>query len=184
MTPWWVRWRLKSPVSRLFVYPFVQALIKENTKAPRQWPLWGESTGHRGTHKGPVTRKMFPSAILWNIFDEATCYANVCLHLRIVGKLTRFSPEENGCRFAGDIFKCNFMNESFCILIQIWLTFVPNSQRCFRQWVVAEYATTHYMNLNSLGSLTQICDAIGWVGGGVQHEQLPPYRRESFTPRQ
>ena len=29
------------------VKPFVQAQIKENIKAPRHWPLWGESTGDR-----------------------------------------------------------------------------------------------------------------------------------------
>ena len=27
--------------------PFIQAQIKENIKAPRPWPLWGEFTGHR-----------------------------------------------------------------------------------------------------------------------------------------
>ena len=42
-----VRWRDKSPASRLFIQPFVQAQIKENIKAPRHWPLWGEFTGHR-----------------------------------------------------------------------------------------------------------------------------------------
>ena len=37
----------KSPASRLFAQPFVQALIKENIKAPRHWPLWSwrEFTG-------------------------------------------------------------------------------------------------------------------------------------------
>ena len=41
---------------------FVHAKIKENIKAPRHWPLWGESTGDQWIppHKGPVTRKMFP----------------------------------------------------------------------------------------------------------------------------
>ena len=38
--------RLKSPTSRLFAQPFVEH-IKENIKAPRHWPLWGESTGDR-----------------------------------------------------------------------------------------------------------------------------------------
>ena len=47
LTPWWARWRLKLPTSRLFAQPYVQALIKENTKAPRHWPLWGESIGDR-----------------------------------------------------------------------------------------------------------------------------------------
>ena len=41
----WSPWRLKSPVSWLFAQPFVQAHIKENNKAPRHWPLLGESTG-------------------------------------------------------------------------------------------------------------------------------------------
>ena len=41
------RWRLKSPASRLFTQPFIQARIKENFKAPRYRPLCGEFTGDR-----------------------------------------------------------------------------------------------------------------------------------------
>ena len=57
-----MRWRLKSPVSRLFTQAVIQAQIKENIKAPRHWPWWGEFTGDRWIPrtKGPVTRKMFP----------------------------------------------------------------------------------------------------------------------------
>ena len=40
-------WHLKSPASRLFTQPFVQAQIKENIKAACHWPLWGEFTGDR-----------------------------------------------------------------------------------------------------------------------------------------
>ena len=47
VTSWWARWRLKSPASRLFTQPFVQAQIKENIKAPPLWPLYGEFTGDR-----------------------------------------------------------------------------------------------------------------------------------------
>ena len=47
MTPQWLRWRLKSPAYQVFAQPFVQALLKENIKAPRHWPLWGEFTGDR-----------------------------------------------------------------------------------------------------------------------------------------
>ena len=36
---------VKSPASRLFTQPFVQVRIKENSEAPRHWPLWGEFTG-------------------------------------------------------------------------------------------------------------------------------------------
>ena len=32
-------------------------------------------------------------------------------------------PEQNGCRFADDIFKCILLNENVCILIEIWLEF-------------------------------------------------------------
>ena len=39
------QWRLKSPASRMFPYPFVQAHINKNIKALRQWSLWGVSTG-------------------------------------------------------------------------------------------------------------------------------------------
>ena len=40
-------WRLKTPASRLFTQSFIQALIKENIKAPRHWPLCGKFTGDR-----------------------------------------------------------------------------------------------------------------------------------------
>ena len=47
MTSKWAWWRLKSPASRLFAQPFIQARIKGNIKAPRHWPLCGEFTGDR-----------------------------------------------------------------------------------------------------------------------------------------
>ena len=49
MTSQWARWRLKSPASRLFIQPFIQVQIKENIKAPRHWPSWGEFTSDRWT---------------------------------------------------------------------------------------------------------------------------------------
>ena len=35
VTSWWARWRLKSPASRLFAQPFVQAYIKGKLIVPR-----------------------------------------------------------------------------------------------------------------------------------------------------
>ena len=58
VTSQWTRWHFKSPASRLFTQPFIQAQIKENIKAPRPWPLFGEFTGD-SPHKGPVTLKCF-----------------------------------------------------------------------------------------------------------------------------
>ena len=62
MTPQRAWWRVKSPASRLFTQPFILAQIKENIKAPRHWPLWGEFSGDLWIPrtKRPVTGKMFP----------------------------------------------------------------------------------------------------------------------------
>ena len=45
-----LQWRLKSPASRLFTQPLIQAQITENIKAPRHWP----------TGNSPVTAE-FPA---------------------------------------------------------------------------------------------------------------------------
>ena len=47
VTSQWMRWRLRSPASRLFTQPLIQTQIKENIKAPRHWPLCWEFTGNR-----------------------------------------------------------------------------------------------------------------------------------------
>ena len=63
VTSWWARWRLKSPASRLFTQPFIQAENAWNIAS--LVIVWGI---HRlpvnSPHKEPVTRKMFP-------FDDA-----------------------------------------------------------------------------------------------------------------
>ena len=66
MTSLWARWRLKSSAFRLFTQPFVQAQIKENIRAPRHWPVWGDVNS---PHKWPVTRKRstFDDVIMVNV---------------------------------------------------------------------------------------------------------------------
>ena len=46
----------------MFTQAFIRVQVKENIKAPRHWPLWGEFTGVRWIfpHKRPDTLKMFP----------------------------------------------------------------------------------------------------------------------------
>ena len=39
VTSQWTRWRPKSPASRLFIQPFIQAQKKDNIKAMRRWLL-------------------------------------------------------------------------------------------------------------------------------------------------
>ena len=53
LTSQWLRWRLKSPASRLFTQSFIQTQIKENIKAPRHRPLFG---GFTGTCEFPAQR--------------------------------------------------------------------------------------------------------------------------------
>ena len=55
MTSWWAWLRLKSPVSRLFALPFIQAGIKENIKAPRHWPLTDEFPAQRASNAEDVS---------------------------------------------------------------------------------------------------------------------------------
>ena len=42
-----LRWRHNGRDVRLFTQQFIRAPIKENIKAPRHWPLYGEFTGDR-----------------------------------------------------------------------------------------------------------------------------------------
>ena len=44
------------------------------------------------------------------------------------GSFNSSPPEQNGCHFADDIFRCIFLNETFYILIKISLKFVPKGQ--------------------------------------------------------
>ena len=78
MTSYWVRWRLKSPVSRLFAQPFVQAQIKENIKAPRHWPLWGNPplTGGNLVHISPIVLRHATCFIFFNEISKCNLYWN------------------------------------------------------------------------------------------------------------
>ena len=71
LTSQWPRWRLKSPASRLFTQSFIHTQIKENIKAPRHWPLWGEFTG---TGEFPAQRPSYAKtvSIWWRHHDSPT----------------------------------------------------------------------------------------------------------------
>ena len=61
-------WGLKSPASRLLTQSFVQAQIKENTNAPRQYPLWGEFPSDRWI---PRTKASYAEYVsIWWHHDE------------------------------------------------------------------------------------------------------------------
>ena len=64
-----MRWCLKSPASRLFTQPFIQAQIKENVKAQRHWPLCGEFNGDRWQRASNAENV----SIWWRLHDVWTC---------------------------------------------------------------------------------------------------------------
>ena len=59
----------------------------------------------------------------WYFWDNVGNYSWVISNVRVV--VNSSPPGQNGCHFAADTFKCIFMNENPCILIQISLKFVP-----------------------------------------------------------
>ena len=59
--------RLKSPASRLFAQPFVEARIKANIKALLHWPLCGETTGGFPLQSASNTEMLpFDDVIIFN----------------------------------------------------------------------------------------------------------------------
>ena len=57
--------------------------IKENIKAPRHWPLWGEFTGD---HKGPVTRIFFSIWCRHHVGDIILVPAHVFKSLQLISR--------------------------------------------------------------------------------------------------
>ena len=74
--------------------------------------------------------------------------------------LTHFSLDKNGRHFPDDIFRCIFMNEKICALIEISLKFVPKGPLNNNPAL----ASSHYLNQCWPDSLTHICSTRGrWV---------------------
>ena len=102
-------WRLKSPASRLFTQPFFffQEPIKENIKAPRHWPWWGESTGHRliprtkGQYRGKYFHLMTSSCQSIHAlpgFNSLTVMIRIVYCSAIYWSKWWISCDEIGCR--------------------------------------------------------------------------------------
>ena len=52
-------------------------------------------------------------------------FKNISGYVASIVHIKSSPPEQKGHNFAGDIFRCIFVNEKFCILIQITPKFVP-----------------------------------------------------------
>ena len=149
---WWFGWIFQGIIlyygdvimgaiaSPLFTRPFIQAQIKENTKAPRHWPLCGEFTGDRWIPRGKCFHLMTSS---WNKHKRSISidswwpspqvrkghWRGKRYHVMTSSCIIAVNsspPTQNGRHFTDDIFRCIFGNEKFCILIKISLKSVPN----------------------------------------------------------
>ena len=83
------RWRLKSPISRLFTQSFIQVRIKENIKAPRHWPVCGEFTG---TGEFPTQRASNAEnvSIWWRHHEMSTTVVRVPFYKHVIS--SHFKP--------------------------------------------------------------------------------------------
>ena len=100
--------------------------IKENIKALRHWPLWGEFTGDRWipTRKGPEMQKMFPfdDVIMNKITDILQIFSNAFSFSKMF------------------VFGLKF-HWSLCLSAK--LTINPH---WFKYWLGTDQATSHYPN--------------------------------------
>ena len=115
VTSQWARWRLKSPPSRVFIQPFIQAQIKKKSKLRVTDLCAGNSR-----HKWPVTRKMFPfDDVIMYCLRQSYCPSATAATLKN-NPVTNFSPKETTMKlclyFMG--FKLRML---YSISILIWL---------------------------------------------------------------
>ena len=95
---------------------------------------------------------------------------------------TSLEPKQNGCIFAGNIFKCVFLNENYCILIIILIRFIPMnltdimSINCFRKWLGTEQVTSQIYEpmLTEMHNIiwhqyTAVCKRVIIIDGIVQN---------------
>ena len=129
-----------------------KAQIKENIKAPRHWPLWGEFPGDgEFPHKGAVTGKMDP-------FDDVIMIS-ARFHMPLVAPIVRIwgslfvdteTPSWCFCRmfhwnpwtkwplFRRRYIQIYFCEWKFCILIKISLKFIPKGPVDNKPWIGVE----------------------------------------------
>ena len=142
MTSWWVRWRLKSPASRLFTQAFIQAQIKENIKALRHWPLCGEFTG-AGEFPAQRASSVENVSIWWR-------HHNNCITIRYRWVWIRFLNTDKTPLIVGTLdtdTKCQLRGKCFHLMTsscnriclgyhRIALDIVHISHRLCRSWLM------------------------------------------------
>ena len=94
-------WYLKSPASRLFTQPFIEAQIKENIKAPIHWPLWGEFTADQGIPrtKGQLRGSfhLMTSSYIFEVVSQIICLARCLQSIMNYTKLKHVARTNSIC---------------------------------------------------------------------------------------
>ena len=123
---WFINLCNKS-IYRVFLVRGVAKLT--NTPIARfMGPTWGPPGADR-TQVGPMwaTWTLLSGQLFRVNLEQSQMHSMVCCCSIILTTLTHISLEKNGRHFADGSIKCIFMNETFGILIQISLKFVPKA---------------------------------------------------------
>ena len=128
----------KSPTSRLFAQPFLQAQIKENIKALRHWLFVREI--HRwpvdSPHKWPVTRKMFP-------FDDVIMDTEMQMWPSLAGSVILTTSDSASDEIAAKWLHIRFIDANHTRKLVIWLRFCPHED----EWCSVENNSWNSFNV-------------------------------------
>ena len=82
---------------KMFIQLFIQAQIKENIKAQRHWPLWGEFTGD---WEFPAQRASYAEnvSIWWNFLCYMQCHIKLTVNVVI--------SQDVNYQFCNNQYKC------------------------------------------------------------------------------
>ena len=113
-------------------------------------PTWGPS-GADKTQVGPMLAPWtLLSGFLWNTLKRCCTHNGYLLWVQCLASsfngVNSYPLGQNGCHFTDYIFKCIFMNEKFCVFIQISIKFVPKGSNDNKSLLV------HVMAWHRIGS--------------------------------
>ena len=114
VTSQWAQYRLKSPAPPLFTQPFSQTQFKENIKAPRHWPLCGNSPW-TGEFPAQMASNAENVSIWWRHHDF-----HVKIHVILVYNKALQRILTIGCRPPVSQLATIFESSCYLTLVSIW----------------------------------------------------------------
>ena len=110
----WARGRLKSPASLLFTQPFFSGADQRSMKARiHRWPV-------NSPHKGPVTRKMFPSDDGITLFVESPAASSNARYGTIPSSIFRAYREAFAACLQNKCWYVTYNFDGFCICFYLY----------------------------------------------------------------